>query len=260
MFNIHCELKLDNCFWFFHYLKHYYKNQAINLIVTCKSKMSLFLFISFCYKFKNINSVRLDITDSSISKKLCRKLKKYSYKKGMVLIFVNMINHQKDKLEIMSSFELPCIYNGIEYSDLKKVLYVGDYFSKEMFNLCCSYYKSPFVDCEYTSCALKTIFIKNKSCSVCKNIKFSNLITPENIEETFINNDTLFEPLKSIVNKRNICNNKCQYFALCKGGCFLKGDSCKKEFAQKNIDSIPTYGIQTSVVKEMKLMKELSKC
>lgn len=257
MFRIYAKINFFNAVWFFRYLKKYFKNESIFFRDTFLFENVDCFFLKLISCESNLSAIKLNIDQKRVSKKLFKKIEKLISRMPLFLTEVSFSDEDQRKASILKTFRVPIVCSGKVPKNISSNICVTRNF-KERYQL--NYYyvhhKLPFVDCEYASCAMKTIYIERKKCSICYKIKSNRLITPDNIRKYFMEDEHIFERIKSVVEKRDICKASCKYFELCKGGCFLNGDCGKENLKECNMIDESIFK-NTNLYQEIKIKEDL---
>lgn len=251
MFNIHCSVNWSNIHWLLRYYKKYFKKQIVNLDLSVKSVKLIPIIIRNLYKRKNLYSLKISIESKNLNKALIRKFD-YACQKGpLFLLSIDFGSKTFKDINSLRSIRFPCLALNYVNEEKYGLFVVNDNETNIILNALFVYYDYPFMDCEHTSCALKNIFIKNKKCSICKLIDMKKVITPDNIETVFMNDEKLINNLNTIVLKRKSCKIECDNYPYCKGGCFLKDKLCYKSEIRPIVNNINSYSNDSNLLKEM---------
>lgn len=245
MYYINAKLNRFNCTWFFRYLSKNFKSENLYLYLDINSKLILIESIFKISRRTNISFVKMNLSDKCITHNTLKMIAKFC-QKGPLAIFELVANNGK-KLELINDTAIPFIYKSDTPLKYEKIYYFQDEIELDLLMI---KYKMPALNCSYTSCIGKTIFIKNKKMSICKNKEYKRItINERNIINIVAKSDFSQEKLVCLIKKREECKGNCKLFNVCKSGCPNIIDDCIKESINRKIN-IQT---KTNLFSEMNL-------
>ena len=259
MFNIHCLINWNNIFWFLRYYKKNFSKQIVNLEVSTNSIILILIILNKLYKKNKIYSLKININSKKLKKFLIKKLDNACKKGPLFLLSVDFESKVFKDIGLLKKIRFPCLALNYKNKDKYGLFVVNNYETKKFLNALFIYYHYPFIDCEYSSCALKNIFIRSKKCSICKLIDMKKVITPYNIENIFINDENFINNLKMVVLRRKSCMIKCKNYTYCKGGCLLNKKNCSISELDSIVKNVSSYLDASNILKEMIIKKGVKK-
>lgn len=251
MLNIHCSLTWKNLFWFIRYLRKSFKKEVINLEISTNSKKIVQIILGKFKKKRNLYSLKLNINSRLLTEKILCNINTFCKGEVIFLLDVDFCSKIFSNTEIIAGIKFPCLASNYINKDKYGMFIINDNKEKILLNALFIHYDYPFINCEFTSCVCKNIWIKNKKCSVCKLVEMDKYITSDNINDIFLNNDDLTDKLKKIVLKRSNCKNNCTYYSFCKGGCLYNNEYCHENEIQEAVRKIANYLDNSNLMKEM---------
>ena len=204
MYYINAKLNRYNCAWFFRYMSKNFKNENVYLYLDINSKSVLRESIFKISRRTNISFVKMNLSDKIITPNTLKMLTKFC-EKGSLSIF-ELMTYNEQKLELINNTAIPFILKSDSSMKYDKIYCFQN---EKMLDLLMIQFEMPVLSCSHTSCLGKTIFIKNKKMSICKNKEYKRIvINGSNILNVVANSGFSDEDLKCAINKREECKKK----------------------------------------------------